>query len=69
MERKVYSMENGLVFWGILGEAELFLKISGSKVNILRELRFSQLGIWGDQCIILGIKGPQTPWGGGGGSH
>ena len=32
-------MENSLIFWGILGEAELILGICGARQNTFRELR------------------------------
>ena len=39
MERKIHFGENWLIILGIWGEAELFLKIWGSKENTFRELR------------------------------
>ena len=31
MERTLYFRKNWLIFWGILGEAELILRIRGAK--------------------------------------
>ena len=40
-------MENWLIFWGILGEAELILGICGARQNTFRELRsFFFQGNW-----------------------
>ena len=52
---------NGLIFWGIWGEAELILRIWGAKKNIFRELRYFLSGIWGDKCIIFRDQGSTDP--------
>ena len=57
MERKIHFRENRLIFLGIWGEAELFLKILGSKENTFRELNNFLSGVWGDQCIIFRDQG------------
>ena len=42
MERTLHLREDGLIFWGIWGEAELILRIWGAKENIFRRLRSFQ---------------------------
>ena len=49
---------------GILGEAELFLRIWGAKANNFREKRKLFSGSWGDQCIIFRDLGSTYPPGG-----
>ena len=61
MERTLHFRENLLTFWGILGEAELILRIWGAKENIFRELRYFLSGIWGDKCIIFRDQGSTDP--------
>ena len=56
--------ENWLIFFGIWGEAELFLGVWGAKANTFRETRKLFAGIWGDQCIIFRDQGStDPPWG------
>ena len=59
MARKIHFRDNWLIFLGILGEAELFLRIWGAKENTFRELRNFLLGIWGDQCIVFRDQGEE----------
>ena len=61
MERKIHFRENRPIFLGILGEAELILRIWGAKENTFRELR----NVY-HQCIIFRNQG-STDWRGGGG--
>ena len=57
-------MDNWLIFWGIWGEAELFLGIWGAKANTFRETRTLFAGRRGDQCIIFRDQGStDLPWG------
>ena len=51
----------GLYFWGIWGEAELFLGIWGEKANTFRETRTLFAGRRGDQCIIFRDQGSTDP--------
>ena len=47
MERTLHSRENGLIFWGILGEAELILRIWEAKEKYFQGaeiLSFRDLG-------------------------
>ena len=47
MERTLYSRKNWLIFWGILGEAELILRIWGAKEKYFQGaevLSFGDLG-------------------------
>ena len=57
-------MEIWLIFWGIWGEAELFLGIWGAKANTFRERRTLFAGRRGDQCIIFRDQGSTDPPGG-----
>ena len=65
MERKIHFRENWLIFWGILGEAELILRIWGAKENTFRELRIFFHGFREINALFSGIKGALTPppWG------
>ena len=53
-----------LVFWGIWGEAELFLGTWGAKAYTFREMRKLFAGRQGDQCIIFRDQGRTDPPGG-----
>ena len=47
MERTLHFRENGLIFWGISGEAELILRIWGAKEKYFQGaevLSFRDLG-------------------------
>ena len=47
MEIKIHFRENWLIFWGILGEAELILRILGAKEKYfqgIKQLSFRDLG-------------------------
>ena len=61
--RKDTFRENWLIFWGIWGEAELFLGIWGAKANTFREMRTLFAGRRGDQYIIFRDQGSTDPWG------
>ena len=49
------------MFWGICGEAKLFLGIWGAKANTFRETRTLFAGRRGDQCIIFRDQGSTDP--------
>ena len=53
-------------FWGLWGDAELFLGfgIWGAKANTFRETRTLFAGRRGDQCIIFRDQGSTDPPGG-----
>ena len=55
--------KNGLIFWGIWGEAELILRIWGAKERYFQGAEVLFSGIWGDNALFSGIKGAQPPWG------
>ena len=61
MERTLHFRENGLIFWGILGEAELILRIWGTKEKYFQGAEVLSFRDLGRQCIVLGSKGAQTP--------
>ena len=64
MERKIHFRESWLIFWGILGKAELILGILGAKAKYFQgpeEIVFRDLGKF--NAIFLGSKGAQTPLG------
>ena len=64
MERNIHFREKWLIFLGIWGEADLVLRIWGTKENTFRELRNFLSGIWGDKCIIFRDQGStDLPWG------
>ena len=67
-KNKVHFRENWLIFFGIWGEAELFLGIWGAKANTLRETRTLFGRRRGDHCIIFRDQG-STDAAGGGGAH
>ena len=49
---------------GILGEAEIILRIWGAMEKYFHGAEDFFSGIWGEQCIFFsGIKGAQTPLG------
>ena len=64
MERKIHFRENWLIFWGILGDAELILRIWGAKENTFVEQKNFLSRICGDQCIIFSDQGITDPLGG-----
>ena len=64
MERKIHFRENWLIFCGILGEAELILRIWGAKDNTFVEQKKFLSRICGDQCIIFSDQGTKDPLGG-----
>ena len=57
----MHFRENWLIFLGIWGEAELFLRIWGAKANTFRETRKLFAGRWVDQCIIFRDQGSTDP--------
>ena len=62
MERKIHLRENWLIFWGILGEAELILRIWGAKVKYFQgaeEFSFRDLGI--SMHYFLGSREHRPP--------
>ena len=60
MERTLHIRENGLIFWGIWGEAELILRIWGAKENYFQGAEVLS-GIRGDKCIIFRDQGSTDP--------
>ena len=60
MERTLHFRENGLIFWGIRGEAELILRIWGAKEKYFQGAEVLS-GIWGDKCIICRNQGSTDP--------
>ena len=60
----MHFRENWLIFFGVWGEAELFLGIWGAKANTFRERRTLFAGRRGDQCIIFRDQGSTDPPGG-----
>ena len=63
MERTLHFRENGLIFWGIWGEAELILKIWGAKEKCFQGAEVLFSGIWGDKCIIFRDQGSTSSLG------
>ena len=65
MEREIHFRENWHIFWEILGEAELILKIWGAREISFRELRIFVMEIEKSMHYFQGSKehGPLTPWG------
>ena len=66
MERKLHFRENWLIFlgiWGGGGKLNSFKGFGEQRKNTFRELKNFLSGIRGDQCIISGFKGAQTPRG------
>ena len=62
LRKKIHFRENWLIFWGILGEAELFLGIWGAKTkNFLGAEEIIFQGFWEINALFSGIKGAQTP--------
>ena len=61
----MHFRENWLLFLGILGEAELILRIWGAKEKYFQGDEESASGIWGDQCInFQGSREHRPPpWG------
>ena len=56
-KENIYLRKNWLIFWGILGEVELILRIWGAKRKYFQgagEFSFRNLG---DQCIIFKDQG------------
>ena len=61
MERIIHLGENWLIFWGIWGEAVLFLGLGEQGKNTFRELRNFSFRNLGDQCIIFRDQGSTDP--------
>ena len=59
--RKTHLRENWLISLVIWGETELILGIWGAKAKYFQGAVDFFPGVWGDQCIVLGSKGAQTP--------
>ena len=61
-EKYVLGRENWLIFLGIWGEAELFLRICGAKAKYFLRSRGNYFQGFGEiNALFSGIKGAQTP--------
>ena len=65
MERGIHFRENWHIFWEILGEAELILKIWGAREKLFQGAEDFFHGDREINALFSGIKGAQTPlpWG------
>ena len=59
MDRKLHFRENCLIFFGILGEAELILRIWGAKEKYFQGAE----EFWEISALFSGTKGARSPGG------
>ena len=62
--KKIHFKENQLIFWGVLGEVELILRISGAKEKYCQGAENFLSWIWGELCIIFMDQGSTDSPGG-----